>query len=169
ALGIYRAKQPPARVAEQFEAMVGRSSVLPADLPELRKYLLEYPGADLAGSDSFFYWEKVNFGMKPTIRVNHGVTYHTADPGVSAVAIKQLYASHYFHTALDVSVCMRDDAPGRNGFYLITLKSSEQDGLTGAKGSILRKVVVDKTQSSFVKALTSIKETVENTAHKKEK
>src|SRR5262249_7210804 len=147
ALGVYRDKQHPARVSEQFETMVGRSTVLPDAMPELRQYLLKYPDVDLPGGDSFFYWEKVNFGMKPTIRVNHGVVYRRGDArsGMSAVAIKQLYASHYFHTALDVSVCV-PDVP-RGGFYLLTLKSSEQDGLTGAKGSILRKVVVDKTRS----------------------
>jgi hypothetical protein len=81
-----------------------------------------------------------------------------------AVAIKQLYASHYFHTALDVSICVADTTPQRRGFYLVTLKSSEQDGLTGAKGSILRKVVVSKTRASLEKGLTLIKDTVERTA-----
>jgi len=165
ALGVYRDKQHPARVADQFETMVGRSAALPDVMPELRQYLLNYPDVDLAGADNFFYWEKVNFGMKPTIRVNHGVIYRAGDPAgsISAVAIKQLYASHYFHTALDVSVCVADPpGPGRRGFYLLTLKSSEQDGLTGPKGSILRKVVVDKTKSSMEKALAAIKDTVEH-------
>jgi hypothetical protein len=165
ALGVYRDKKNPARVADQFETMVGRSATLPDVLPELRKYLLDYPDADLPGADSFFYWEKVDFGLKPTIRVNHGVIYHAGDPdrGISAVAIKQLYASHYFHTAIDVSVCTGDAAkPDRRGFYLLTLKSSEQDGLTGAKGSILRKIVVDKTRSSLESALSGIKDIVEH-------
>jgi hypothetical protein len=164
ALGVYRDKDNPARVADQFETMVGRSATLPEVMPELREYLLKYPDADLPKADSFFYWEKVNFGMKPTIRVNHAVIYRTDDKRgqVSAVAIKQLYASHYFHTALDVSVCMGDTAnPERRGFYLITLKSSEQDGLTGAKGSLVRKVVVDKTRTSLEKGLAVIKQTVE--------
>jgi hypothetical protein len=79
-----------------------------------------------------------------------------------AVAIKQLYASHYFHTALDLSVCVRDTTDsGRRGFYLVTLKSSAQDGLTGVKGSALRKIVVDKSRSSLESALASIKQTVE--------
>jgi hypothetical protein len=141
--------------------------MLPEVLPGLRKYLLEYPRADLAGADSFFYWEKVDFGLKPTIRVNHGVVYHTGDPstGVSVVAIKQLYASHYFHTALDVSVCVGDSTrPERHGFYLLTLKSSEQDGLTGLKGSMLRKIVVDRTRSSLEKALAGVKNTLEHRA-----
>lgn len=161
ALGVYRDKEHPARVVDQFETMVGRSSALPNVLPELRRYLLQYPDADLAGADSFFYWEKVDFGLKPTIRVNHGVIYHPSGD-VSVVAVKQLYASHYFHTALDVSVCVSDTPrPGRDGFYLLTLKSSEQDGLTGVKGSLLRKVAVDKTRSSLEKGLAAIKTTVE--------
>ena len=167
ALGEYRDKQNPARVAEQFETMVGRSATLPNALPELRQYLVRYPDAELPGADSFFYWEKVNFGLKPTIRVNHGVIYRAGGKNgdISAVAIKQLYASHYFHTALDVSVCVRDTTrPERRGFYLITLKSSEQDGLTGVKGSVLRKIVVDKTRSSLESALASIKQRVEQSA-----
>jgi len=165
ALGEYRDKQHPARVADQFETLVSRATSLPNAVPELRQYLLNYPDADIPGADGYFYWEKVDFGMKPTIRVNHGVVYHSGDPnsGISAVAIKQLYATHYFHTALDVSVCVADPSKAdRPGFYLITLKGSEQEGLTGAKGSILRKVVVDKSRSSLEKGLAGIKAAVEH-------
>jgi hypothetical protein len=167
ALGEYRDKQHPARVAEQFQTMIGRASALPDVLPELRRYLLEYPNAELARADSFFYWEKVSFGLKPTIRVNHGVIYRGRAQGrdFGVVAIKQLYATHYFHTALDMSVCVDDGAAVTpHGFYLLTLKGSEQEGLTGAKGSILRKVVVDKTRSSLESALASIKRSVEQSA-----
>lgn len=165
ALGEYRDKQHPARIAEQFQTMIGRASALPDVLPELRHYLLEYPNAELAGADSFFYWEKVSFGLKPTIRLNHSVIYRGSTQGrdFAVVAIKQLYATHYFHTALDLSVCVDDgSAVTPHGFYLLTLKGSEQEGLTGAKGSILRKVVVDKTRSSLESALGSIKRSVES-------
>ena len=167
ALGEYRDKQHPARVADQFQTMIGRASALPDVLPELRRYLLEYPNPELAGADSFFYWEKVSFGLKPTIRVNHAVIYrgHSQGRDFGAVAIKQLYATHYFHTALDTSVCVDDGGTvAPHGFYLLTLKGSEQEGLTGAKGSILRKVVVDKTRSSLESALASIKRSVEQSA-----
>ena len=166
ALGVYRDKEHPARVAEQFEAMVGRGAAIPDVMPELRRYLLQYPEVELPGSDSFFYWEKVSFGLKPTVRVNHGVIYSASVQGreISAVAIKQLYASHYFHTALDLSVCVTDTAAPERGFYLLTLKGSEQEGLTGVKGSMLRKIVVGKTRSSLESALTSIKQTLEESA-----
>jgi hypothetical protein len=106
----------------------------------------------------------VAFGLKPTIRVNHAVIYRgrSQGRGFGVVAIKQLYATHYFHTALDVTVCVDDGAAvARPGFYLLTLKGSQQDGLTGVKGSALRKVVVDRTRASLESALASIKRAVE--------
>lgn len=164
ALGEYRDKEHPTRIAEQFATMLSRASVLPDVIPELRRYLLDYPSATLADAESFFYWEKIAFGLKPTIRINHAVIYRGRTEGhdFGAVAIKQLYASHYFHTAIDVSVCL-DDSPGGEaaGFHLLTIKGSQQDGLTGFKGSILRKAVVDKTRGSLERALLSIKRAVE--------
>ena len=167
ALGEYRDRQHPARVADQFRTMIGRASALPDVLPELRRYLLEYPRAELAGADSFFYWETVAFGLKPTIRVNHAVIYRGRSQGrdFGVVAIKQLYATHYFHTALDLSVCVDDGATAApHGFYLLTLKGSEQEGLTGVQGSMVRKVVVDRTRSSLESALASIKHSIERSA-----
>jgi len=164
ALGEYRDKQHPARIAEQFETMIGRASSLPDVIPELRQYLLEYPNAPLANAESFFYWEKVAFGLKPTIRVNHAVIHRGRVEGhdYGAVAIKQLYATHYFHTALDLAVCVDDGANSiSDGFYLLTIKGSQQEGLTGVRGSVLRKVVVDKTRHALESALASIKQTVE--------
>jgi hypothetical protein len=165
ALGEYRDKQHPARVADQFQTMIERASALPDVLPELRRYLLEYPNVSLAGADIFFFWEKVSFGLKPTVRVNHAVIYRGTAQGrdFGVVAIKQLYATHYFHTALDMSVCVDDGATvAPHGFYLLTLKGSEQEGLTGVKGSILRKAVIDKTRSSLESALAAIKRSVES-------
>jgi len=96
--------------------------------------------------------------------VNHAVVYRGRAEGrdFGAVAIKQLYATHYFHTALDLSVCVQDGA-GRSsdGFYLLTIKGSQQEGLTGVKGSMLRKIVVDKAKHSLERALGFIKRTVE--------
>jgi hypothetical protein len=66
---------------------------------------------------------------------------------------------------LDLTVCVKDDQrPDHPGFYLITLKGSQQAGLTGLKGGIVRKVAVDKTRSSLEKALASIKQKLESQA-----
>lgn len=81
-----------------------------------------------------------------------------------AIAEKQFYSSHYFETALDLSFCVRgSDDPTNPGFYLITAMGSEQAGLTGAKGSIVRKTAVGRSVSSLQNALTTIKKTLEAT------
>lgn len=167
ALGIYRDKNHPANVADTFQSLLSRSKALPVYLPELDRYLLDYPNANSKNIESQFYWEKVNFGLKPTIRVVQAIVYRGASPAdpAYAVALKQLYASHYFETALDITVCVRDEEhPKHPGIYLITLKGSQQAGLTGLKGGIVRKVAVDKTRSSLEKALAAIKEKLEASA-----
>lgn len=164
ALGTYRDKHHPAQVAETFQSLLSRSKALPVYLPELDHYLLDYPEAASENIQSEFYWEKVNFGLKPTLRIVQAIVYRGSrytDPAY-AIAVKQLYASHYFETALDLTVCVRDqENPKRSGFYLITLKGSQQAGLTGFKGGIVRKVAVDKTRSSLERALGAIKQRLE--------
>ena len=91
-----------------------------------------------------------------------GFDFINVDDPAYAVAVKQIYASHYFETALDLTVCVRDQESPDRGFYLITLKGSQQAGLTGLKGSIVRKVAVDKTRSSLERALASIKQKLES-------
>ena len=167
ALGTYRDKNHPAVVAETFASLLNRSKALPVYMPELREYLLNYPKADSSGIQSEFYWEKVNFGLKPTIRMVQAIVYQGKSPErpAYAVAVKQLYASHYFESALDLTVCVSDSqSPNHAGFYLITMKGSQQAGLTGLKGGIVRKVAVDKTRSSLEKALASIKQKLESQA-----
>jgi hypothetical protein len=165
ALGTYRDKKHPTAVAETFASLLSRSEALPVYLPELDRYLLDYPAAPSDQIQSQFYWEKINFGLKPTLRIVQAIVFQGVGPTepAYAVAVKQLYASHYFETALDLTVCVKAaDAPGLHGFYLITLKGSQQAGLTGFKGGIVRKVAVDRTRSSLERALAEIKQRLES-------
>jgi hypothetical protein len=164
ALGVYRDKNHPTEVAATFKSLLSRSQALPTYLPEFDRYLLDYPDLKLPNVQTQFYWEKVNFGLKPTLRIVQAIIYRGSKPAEPAyvVAVKQLYSSHYFETALDLTVCATDqERPNQRGFYLITLKGSQQAGLTGLKGSIVRKVAVDKTRSSLERALAAIKQNLE--------
>jgi hypothetical protein len=162
ALGAYRDKKHPAAVAETFASLIGELEALPVYLPELNEYLLEYPKAKSDNVQAGFYWEKVNFGLKPTFRIIQKIVYRgeIGKEPAYAVAEKQIYASHYFETALDLTVCVKDAQ--RPGFYIITVKGSKQAGLTGLKGSIVRKVAVDKTRSSLERVLVAIKQKLQS-------
>jgi hypothetical protein len=63
-------------------------------------------------------------------------------------------------TARSASIATRRiGTNGLPGFYLLTLKGSHQEGLTGVRGSLLRRVVVGKTRDSLERALAAIKGT----------
>jgi len=165
ALGAYSDKDQPASVIRQFETLLRQSSPLSHYLPDLEQYLIGYPQVQLPDAQDVFYWEKVKFGLKPTLRMNHAIIYRVPKPSqqINAIAIKQLYASHYFQTALDVSVCAKDNTRQQDtGFYLITIKASRQAGLTGPKGSVIRKAAVSRTCSSLEKSLAHIKRILES-------
>lgn len=163
-LGTYRDTDRPFDVHVELQALLARSEALPVYLPELNRYLLDYPNAALASVESLFYWERVTFGLKPTLRLNHAIAYRSAGPRGAAqvVAVKQLYASHYFQLALDLTACVTESGRTSDpGFYLISLRGSTQQGLTGLKGSLLRMIVVGKTRSAQEKALINIKRALE--------
>jgi len=156
ALSDYEDKSKPLNIAKTYDDLLHHTDALPVQIPEFYEYLLNYPASQLPGAEDFFYWEKVKFGLKPTIRGNHVIIYGGKDGGSDyVVAFKQLYATHYFLAALDLWFCLDD--PGSDDFYLFTLKGSRQHGLTGFKGSILRKVVVGRTQDSVQQSLAYMK------------
>jgi len=126
--------------------------------------LLAYPEGKSANIEDSFYWAKVKFGLKPTLRViqTAAVRGKAANEPFYTIAEKQLYSSHYFETALDLTFCVRDPDNPQSGFYLIKAMGSEQSGLTGFKGSIVRKVAVSRTASSLEKSLAAIKTMLES-------
>jgi hypothetical protein len=164
ALGAYNDKPDPAEVPKQVAYMLSYDKVLPKQLPGFYNYLLAYPNGRPANVEDTFYWARVKFGLKPTLRVVQVVSMHgkPGDQIAYAIAEKQLYSSHYFETALDLSFCVpASDDSKQPGFYLIMAMGSEQAGLTGAKGSIFRKAAVGRSVSNLKDALTTIKSTLE--------
>jgi hypothetical protein len=164
-LGVYNDKRHPTIVPEQFKYMLSYSKALPRYFPDFDRYLLTYPEGQPSDVENTFYWAKVKFGLKPTLRVVHVLTLRRETPAGPEIVVaeKQLYSSHYFETALDLAFCIPEtaDSSGR-GFYLIMAMGSEQAGLTGFKGSIVRKVAVDRSASSLQKSLMVIKNTLES-------
>jgi hypothetical protein len=160
ALGRYHDKELPFDIDSRLRARLGHSEPLAAYLPGLGHYLLDYPAATLPDADSFFYWERVHFGLKPTLRLNQVLAYRAAGPRATAhvVVVKQLYASHYFQLALDLTACV---GAAERGTYLISLRGSTQQGLTGFTGALLRLIVTARTRSAQEKALVLIKNELE--------
>jgi len=168
ALGHYDDGSEPLSVAEQFRALLASGNHRPVPVPGLIAYLDEYPRNRPAGAEEFFYWSVVDFGLKPTVRVNHVIIYPLAarSSGIShVIAIKQLYASHYFHTTLELRFLVDDDRRAdRHGFYLISITRSRSDGMTGFKGLLLRPIISRRSRDAVRGYLEHVKRQVERPA-----
>lgn len=157
-LAVYRDAERPTFVAREVASMIERLPALSDFLPDVRHYLLEFPRATLQNSDSFLYWQEVQFGLKPTIRINHVAISEQRDGTI--VASKMLYASHYFWTALELRVLVKDPQRGP-GFWFVTESRSRSDGLGGFSGRIIRGKVRGESEKGTAAVLQLTKSRME--------
>lgn len=164
ALGHYDDGRERLPVAGEFRALLESGDHRPVAVPGLMAYLDEYPRGRETGTEDFFYWSVVDFGLKPTVRVNHVIIHPLpASPSGIAhvIAIKQLYASHYFHTTLELRFLAGDPRPGRRGFHLISITRSRSDGMSGFKGLLLRPIIRHRSRDAVRGYLEHVKRQVE--------
>lgn len=157
-LAVYRDRSRPRFVAEELRAMIEQMPELTTYIPDARRYLLEYPKVTMPGATSFVYWQEVQFGLKPTIRVSHLTVRDGADDAL--VMSKMLYASHYFWTGLELRALLSDRARG-DGFWLITVSRSRSDGLDGFTGMVLRGRVRSEVEEGALAAVQWTKQWLE--------
>jgi hypothetical protein len=145
--GSYTDRSRPYNVYENMKAMVDSSYYLPADKSGgIYQHVIDYPNGKLSGAIDFFYWEKIDFGQGPTIRVNH-VSMFPKGVGVVkyVIANEQLYSSRYIRIALQMFYCVPDTQdPNKPGFYLIEMNDSRLPDFGGLKLSVVRKVATSK-------------------------
>jgi hypothetical protein len=73
-----------------------------------------------------------------------------------------LYATHYFHTTLELRFLVKDDRPAtRRGFYLLSITRSRNDGTTGFTGSLLRPIISRRSRNAVRGYLQHLKRQLE--------
>jgi len=158
---VYNLKGQQVSVNDLFKNMLSYYQVFPRDLPELNKYILDYPNAKPANVENTFYWERLKLGPRPMLRIMHVLTMHGDKTNHSAdvIAERQLYSSHYLETALDLTFIIPNSEDRKQpGFYLVKAMSCEQVWLTGLK----RTIGVSRSVSDLQKSLASAKESLEH-------
>ena len=157
-LAVYREASRPTFVAQEFHLMTDQMPELAARAPDLQRYLLEYPRFELPDTTSFLYWQEVQFGLKPTFRINHLTIQQ--NPGETIVTSKMLYASHYFWTALELRALVPDPSRGA-GFWFFTISRVRSDGLSGFRGGLIRGRVRSEAEKGTLAALNATRKRLE--------
>jgi hypothetical protein len=151
AFGSYTDRDKPFNLYQNMQSMLDTSYYLPKDKSGgIYEHVLEYPDGKLPGAMDFFYWEDIDFGQGPTIRVNR-VSMFPKGVGVVKYVVtnEQLYASRYIRLALQVFYCVPDTQnPDKPGFYLIEMNDSRMPDFGGIKLGIVRKIATGKSVES---------------------
>jgi hypothetical protein len=166
ALVTYADGSQPVSLAREWSSLLAQAPYLHEYAPQLRRYLEEYPRASLPGGSDFIQWSKVDQGLKPVVALTHVVLYQ--DPAKTdriSVALKQIYASHFFEGAFSLATVV-DAAPidGRAVSYVVFVNRTRTDVLRGALGGMKRKLSGGEIQKGVALTLQQMQEGLEKTA-----
>lgn len=121
ALGTYTDREKPFNLYENMKSMLDSSYYLPQDKSGgIYQHVLDYPQGKVPGAADFYYWEDIDFGEGPTIRVNR-VSMFPNGVGVVKFVVtnEQLYASRNIRIApTGLLLCPRHPEPGETGVLL---------------------------------------------------
>lgn len=139
--------------AAAFRHLLRPSELKAESQPELFRWLDEFPRATLEGADSFLYWSREKFGLKPTISISHSVLVRRNDAVV--FGSKQVFASHYFEASLGMALFI--PVPGASYGYVTYLNRSRVDTLRGLLAPIARIVAARRARDGLERMLSGVK------------
>ena len=164
-LGTYADRNPATPISEEVHDLANPLDT-PMPIPELTRFLREYPRSRLPSADDFFYGNMGEFGMKPTTRLNQVViqpfpTGVASLPGLRyVIATRQIYANHYFSATLELRTLVDND----DGFFLLYATRSRVTGLSGFFKGLLRAIVKRRARSGMERYLTNTQAVIEGRA-----
>lgn len=131
----------------------------------LLAFLRGYPAVPAPPhSTSYLSWTTNVFGLKPTTRLNHTIVQRGDDEVMGIIATKQLYATHYFHGALEMRYVVANPAHD-DQFVLVMVTRTRSDGLTGVTGALIGSRVRRGALHSLREYLRFTKAAVEKRQH----
>ena len=161
ALPVYHDKERPLDAAEDFRALLSRSSRFLVHDPGLYRYLHRFPDVDVSDVEDLYYWTVEDFGLKPVTTLNHMMISRSPASGFpyTTIAIKQIYASHYLQSQIKLAtLAPASERYPLQGTYLVLYARMRFDSRVG---SIKRGLLERRLEHTWVMHLKSLRERAE--------
>ena len=153
ALAQYHDNPRPVSVGASLDELLRRRLFVLDGVPEVVGYLRDFPAASLGATDDFLYWYKERFWRKTVVCLNH-VTIYEKDDGPTPrvyVASKQLYATHYHESSIELHLFVED--PAGDAGTLVFLSRARADirpgGFNWLERVIIRRLVRGRLENQF--------------------
>jgi hypothetical protein len=164
ALGEYSDRPYKLNLADEFRSLVEPAAYMYRYKPELRHFLLDFPNSRPEHGESFIYWSKEKFGLKPVVSVTHIAVQRLSRSAYSDVVIasKGIYANHYFDASLGLTAFVHDGDSEESQTYLIYINRSKADALRGVFGGLKRSLISSSLKDGAKKNMEIIKQKLES-------
>jgi hypothetical protein len=164
ALGDYRDKPYPLRLADEFRSLLQPVPYMYEYVPKFQKYLQDFPDIRPAQVEDFVYWSKEKFGLKPVISLTHVSIYKHYRPNGTdlLIASKGIYANHYFEVSLGLTGLIQSQSSDPHRTYLIYTNRSRADALRGFFGGLKRSLILGSLRDGVKKNMEMIKDKLES-------
>jgi hypothetical protein len=162
ALPVYDDTRRGERSASGFRQLLAENAPLFRDAPRFMTYLTDSPARLIDGVATTLYWATDSRpGLKPILSVSQLSTLRGAGAGEPMlIATKQLYASHYFDSWLDVAALVDDHARAPST-DVVLVRRVRFDHLPGRSLFDVRGRVVRKMRDALRDELIHTRQSVE--------
>jgi hypothetical protein len=109
-------------------------------VPQLAKYLRDYPLNEDPGVETVLYWSKEHIARKPVISVTHLSIVRNHNPAIPEALIvgRDVFSTHYVDASLSVTALMRNTDTMN---YLVYINRTEVDVLHGVFAGMIRRSI----------------------------
>ena len=160
ALAVYHHEKDVHRITDSLRQMLIRAPYLPETWPAVSSVIGAFSGHLPDGLEQFYYWSKEKPPGKVVINATH-VVLQPESAGTAVVATKQIYASHYMHASIGLSVLIDRSTPQGPRTLVIYMNRTQVDLFEGVMGKMLRPIVRSRARASAERMLRGLRTRLE--------
>ncbi|MCM3903266.1 MAG: hypothetical protein ND866_16295 [Pyrinomonadaceae bacterium] len=170
ALIEYHDQSRGVRLEDEHRSLLDASLYINDFAPELTHYLKTFPKPELTNVENTINWTKIKFGLKPVTIITHVTTYTRRTGGMPQLLVvsKQLYANHYFDSALAVTALLNIPITSTTSdSYLLYTNRSRADALGGSFSKQKRNLVEGEALTNLNAVLLQTRLNLESSSNNK--
>lgn len=156
----YHDHSRPRRISTDLAPIIRRSPYLDHELSAIRADIAAFAGVSKSTNDHLLYWSVEKIATTAVVSLTH-VIMSAPEPGLSAMATRQIYASHFFHASLGLTLVTDATGPSGPGVTVIYVNRSRVDAFSGLLGPVKRAAVRSRGRTTTERLLSGLRTRLE--------
>lgn len=158
ALPVLLDRPQPVDSADRARELLERTPRLDGVVPELAAHLRAFPASRVSACRDQMLWSRESFWRRQVLSLVHLVVYApAAEPGLAAVAARQLWADDYFEGALTATVYVEHAGAA----YIARLYRFETDHRAGGFNLLERALVRRSARRRLERQMGALRAAIE--------